>query len=377
MNIQQDSQADKKGRKCRGEVVYIYAFDMAYDMKDTPTGTLLSQQIRDYSAGQSKRSPKNAFFYRPQMIVLPPETREGPHGAVEVRRSVKLFSVGAISIQIRVPFEVENLKSLVAYHEIRFETGSHEKEAYNIAEKVLRELKAHYIRPVSSLTQDEAYTVFCLYELPQTDDGRTLCAEDWLMSNRREVAGLLMEEHDAAKLSEQESTESTELYVSYYDDDLVVVDWDAALVIGKEDNLDDIIHIMELANVQMVELETYDRVLDESLELAYRDVARGKIAASQQMHRKLREIRVDLARLSDELSNITKFFGDWYLARIFENLAVRFHLGDLHGVIDEKLKTLGELYQLIQQDRFNFWMMILEVTIVLLFVIDLALLIWR
>jgi hypothetical protein len=165
--------------------------------------------------------------------------------------------------------------------------------------------------------------------------------------------------------------------VSYYDDDLVVVDWDAALVIGKEDNLDDIIHIMELANVQMVELETYDRVLDESLELAYRDVARGKIAASQQMHRKLREIRVDLARLSDELSNITKFFGDWYLAKIFENLAVRFHLGDLHGVIDEKLKTLGELYQLIQQDRFNFWMMILEVTIVLLFVIDLALLIWR
>jgi uncharacterized Rmd1/YagE family protein len=75
--------------------------------------------------------------------------------------------------------------------------------------------------------------------------------------------------------------------------------------------------------------------------------------------------------------NITKFFGDWYLARIFENLANRFHLGDWHGVIDEKLKTLGELYRILQQDRVNFWMMILEVTIVLLFIIDLALLIWR
>ena len=46
--------------------------------------------------------------------------------------------------------------------------------------------------------------------------------------------------------------------------------------------------------------------------------------------RELREIRIDLARFSDELSNITKFFGDWHLARIYEAIASRFHLGDWH-----------------------------------------------
>jgi len=84
----------------------------------------------------------------------------------------------------------------------------------------------------------------------------------------------------------------------------------------------------------------------------------------------LREIRIDLARLSDELSNITKFFGDWHLARIYQGLSQRLHLGDWHHTIDEKLKTLDNLYQLLRSDMINRWMLVLEMTIVLLFVLD-------
>jgi len=129
-----------------------------------------------------------------------------------------------------------------------------------------------------------------------------------------------------------------------------------------------------VTNVQLVELSAYDRLLDESLEKAYRDLARRRVRVSREIRRSLREIRVDLARFSDELSNITKFFGDWHLARIYKNLSNRFHLADWYRVIREKLKTLGDLYQLIQQDWVNFWMVLLEATIVLLFILDVILL---
>ena len=88
----------------------------------------------------------------------------------------------------------------------------------------------------------------------------------------------------------------------------------------------------------------------------------------------LREIRVDLARLSDELSNTTKFFGDWHLARIYHNLSDRFHLADWHRTIDEKLRTMDELYALHKQDQMNRYMLLLEITVVVLFVIDLVVL---
>ncbi len=371
METGQNSQAAKAG-PYRGEVVYIYAFDLAYDMKREPVREILSVPVKEYSVVPSRRSPKRLFFYRPQMVNLPVEMRQGPYGAVEMRRSIKLFSVGAISIQIRVPFEVEHIEDLVGYHNLSFSTGSVEDEANRLAEQVRGELEPYCIRPLPRLSQGEDYTVFCFYELPGKEEGQGIRAEDWLMTNRRQVAGLLTEE-DAANLSEQEANESTGQYLSYYYGDLVVVDWDAALVIGEREGLDDILHIMELANVQLVELSAYDRILDESLELAYRDVARRTAPGRREVHRNLREIRVDLARFSDELSNITKFFGDWHLARIYENLSGRFHLADWRRVIDEKLNTLGDLYQLLQRDWNNFWMVVLEGTIVLLFIIDLIL----
>jgi hypothetical protein len=199
-------------------------------------------------------------------------------------------------------------------------------------------------------------------------------AEDWLKANRRRVASLLMQEEDDEVLSEQEVYESTGLYLSYYGDDLVVVDWDSAVVVGQQDALDDVLHIMELANVQLVELAAYDRVLDEALQVAYSDMNRQTVRSTRKMLQNLREYRIDLARISDELSNITKFFGDWHLAKTHRNLADRFHLGDWQRIIGEKTRTLDGLYQILLQNRFNAVMFVLEVTIVLLFIIDLVVL---
>jgi len=129
-----------------------------------------------------------------------------------------------------------------------------------------------------------------------------------------------------------------------------------------------------LANLQLAELEAYDRILDNSLERAYRDLTVRPMRGRTAILRELREIRIDLARFSDELSNITKFFGDWHLARIYQNISARFHLADWHKTIDDKLQTLDDLYQLLNHDQTNRWMLILEVTIVLLFIIDLVIL---
>ena len=79
-----------------------------------------------------------------------------------------------------------------------------------------------------------------------------------------------------------------------------------------------------------------------------------------------------MARFRDELSNLSKFFGDRHLARVYEAAAARFHLADRHRAVDDKLKTLDDLHQILKSDQGNRWMMILEVTVVLLFIIGLA-----
>jgi hypothetical protein len=357
-----------------GEVVYIYAFDVAYEMTRQPIRELLGQPVAQFSMDASKRSPRHLFFYRPQMVRLPPFERIGPHGPVRVERTVKILPVGAVSITVRVPFEVRQVEDLVVYHDLQFSNGSLNEEVRRLAEEIRRELENYLVRPIANVADEEAYTVFCIESPLQSENGTPVRAEHWLKAQRREVASLLTQEPDIEHLSKQEADESTIRALSYYEHDLVVVDWDAALIIDERRNFEEILYAMELANLQLAELEAYDRILDESLDRAYRDLTSRALRGRRSIMRELREIRIDLARFSDELSNITKFFGDWHLARVYENVAARFHLGDWHKTIDSKLKTLDDLYQLLNHDQTNRWMLILEVTIVLLFVIDLVIL---
>lgn len=377
MSVQQPKPLQREGvlkKRYTGEVVYIYAYDVAYEMSRQPVDELLGQKVAPFEVDTTRRSPRQHFFYKPQMVQLPSLQRNGPHGPVELRRSVKLLPVGAVSITVRVPFEVNSIEELVVYHDLQLDTGSLNEEVRHLTETVRRELEPFAVRPVPHLVDEEAYTVFCIQTPLTSQEGLPINAETWFQANRRKVASLLTQESDSTHLSAQETEESTARYLSYYQNDLVVMDWDAALIVDEPADFDETLYVMELANLQLAELEAYDRLLDISLERSYRDLARRSLTSRVQVMNELKEIRIDLARFSDELSNITKFFGDWHLARVYENISARFHLADWHRTIYQKLKTLDDLYQLLKQDQNNRWMLILEATIVLLFIIDLIIL---
>src|SRR6266436_10043610 len=139
--------APQVARQYTGEVVYIYAFDVAYEMVRRPVRELLGQPVAQFVVDASKRSPRHLFFYRPQMVRLPPLERIGPHGPIRMNRVVKLLPVGAISITIRVPFEVRQVEDLVVYHDLQFSNGSLHEEVRRLAEEVSRELHDYFIRP--------------------------------------------------------------------------------------------------------------------------------------------------------------------------------------------------------------------------------------
>ncbi len=371
-----------KIKRYTGEVVYIYAFDVAYDMARKPVHELLGQPVAQFAVDASKRSPKQLFFYRPQMVRLPSQERHGPYGPVRVERAIKLLPVGAMSITVRVPFAVNHVEDLVVFHDLKFSNGALHDEVRRLAEDALAELRPFCIRPLPQLPEEEAYTVFCVASPLVSPEGDAVNAENWFQAHRRSVAALLTQEPDMERLSKQESDESTGRHLSYYDNDLVVIDWDAALIVDEPRDFDETLYIMELANLQLAELEAYDRILDAALERSYRDLGGrqprshgAEMRTRGDILRELRELRIDLARFSDELSNITKFFGDWHLARIYEKISARFHLSDWHRTLDGKLKTLDDLYQLLKADQTNRMMMTLEATIVLLFVIDLVILV--
>ena len=233
----------------------------------------------------------------------------------------------------------------------------------------------HALIDKSPASEPEAYTVFCL-----TDVGQQANANEWLAVNRREVAELLTGAR-AGSLSEMQIGEVLRISRSYANSDLVVIDWDAALSVELAGQMNDVLYVLELANVQLEEYRVMDQRLDRYLDRAYDDLKRrrfGLLGTYTRTLGALRLFRVDVAKLNDEVTHISKFFGDWYLARIYVGAAERFYLNQWRKSVEDRLGQLDQLYTVVNSDVNNRRMVWLEVLVVVFFAIDLIMLaFWR
>jgi hypothetical protein len=117
-----------------------------------------------------------------------------------------------------------------------------------------------------------------------------------------------------------------------------------------------------------------DAALDRQLARAYglmERLPRFLIARPSAGLRQVREMGVDLARLADEVMHITKFLGDWYLARVYLSARERFHLDEWRASVAQRLRQLNDLYSVIRAEVNERRMLWLEAIIVIFFAIDL------
>ncbi|MBI2363356.1 MAG: hypothetical protein HYV15_08260 [Elusimicrobia bacterium] len=359
----------------KGEVVYLYAYDIAYEIDlERARGALAQAEFREPT--QSKTLPRDYPFYKPLVFSKDPVQVETVLGVLTVRREAKLFSIGGVSIMLRVSFDVPGFGELNRYHNPALEGGGHLDDAAGaFAEEVLQAIRPFAVRPADGRGDPEAYTVFCLSEPAPSGTGKT--AEMWLEEWRGEVAGLLTEEEAFDRLSDAEVHETTKHAYSYTADDLLVVDWDAALLLDPTGGSHDALYILEVANLQLNELQIYDGILEKTLDQAYDDLELYSLnppllSGPGEILKRLKVVFIDLARFSDELTNTAKFFGDYHLARLYMGCRERFHLQEWEASLERKLERLDGLYKRLQDDQNNRRMILLEVAIVVLFVIDIV-----
>lgn len=352
----------------KGEVVYLYAFDVADEIRTERIHKILSKKAMPYAIQLDHTLPKDIPFYRPLTIDL---KREGwKLGGENVQPVLRIYEVGVVSIMISVPFSVGDLKDLMPYHRpVLDKQKPLDKAAHELCAEVVKNLHEYIVRGMPKVDTPEAYTVF---NIRQVGDEKNI--EAWSQAQRRAIAGLLAETHPE-QLSQQQVDETFRHSISFTLSDLTIIEWDAALAVDLTGPSDDLIHVLELANLQLEELVLMDKRLDVHLDKAYTDLETRRPflgSLSRRALSKIRRFRMDVAKITDEVSNISKFFGDWYLARIYLAARDRFHLSTWQESIQSRLNNLDNLYEVLRSEANEAWMLILEVLIVGLFIADLV-----
>jgi hypothetical protein len=283
---------------------------------------------------------------------------------------IKVYDYGVISLALSRPF-CGGWSELVSAGQTLIESVELEQRAEIACRQV-----ASRLRPALVACRDEFlsedYLVYAVNELDQPASADTLITE-----HGDEIAVMLRGERQP--LSEHEKASILRHRISYLADDLVVATWNAALVYDTAAGAQAALEILEFANSQLLEFRHYDQRLDAELTAIYARLQHPRwyewwagwryARAARQVH----SLFIDVNELTDRTENALKFIGDIYAARLFSLVADRLGLGAWKANVQEKLKTLDDIYRFaVEQSsmsRANF----LELTIVLILVLELLL----
>ena len=348
----------------KGTVVYLFAFDIANEIETALVKEILFEKPFPFEIKLGAAAPRDVPVYAPLTVRMKPLVCVSNLGPLSLQPHVKIFDVGAISISYEVAFEKASLAELVPYHQLKIGDEPLSVVAERLALQVADSIRSAMIKPNKDRSVVEAYTAFCIC------DGIAPVPE-WVTAHRAAIAGLLNEETEPGRLANQQIDETMEHSLSYTRDDFTVIDWDAALVVDTSGYVDDVLYMLELANLQLEEYRLLDDRLDRVFTTAYEDLERRLSVwrfpfALQKRLEFLRRTRMDITKMSEEVSNITKFVGDWYLARIYLEVKNRFHLAHWEASVDQKLRELDGLYTLVHEDTNERRMLVLELVVIAL-----------
>ncbi|MCA9284936.1 MAG: hypothetical protein KDA22_06975 [Phycisphaerales bacterium] len=258
------------------------------------------------------------------------------------------------------------LESLVRLSDALYENLALGEQARMLAKDLLQAVRTAVTRPGLAEVMED----YCIYQLATLEP--PLLPEALLADHGGTIARILRAEQ--GPLSEGERRDAMESRLSYRPDDLLIIDWNAALALDRD--IESSVAVLTFANLELLELRVLDARLDDLLDEAYDTVsnpgwrAAVGMGASASHVRRIAHLQVDAAVLYEQVNNAIKLLGDQFLARVYRVASRRFHIGEWDTSILRKLSTVEQIYAKVNDGQAARRMEYLEWIIILLIAVE-------
>ena len=295
---------------------------------------------------------------------------------VSIEVSAHIFAVGAVTMIIKIPLpDGIQLTNINKYSNPEILYFGEKMDARKFSDIILNndvmpKLKQYVEKGWDTGRYVEEYISYCL--TMKVDDMPT-----FVEANKKLLAGILRE--DSGPLSDDEINSALKYKVSYYDSDITITDWSSALLIDPNSDFNDALLAIEIANLQLLEFRYYDDRLSDAIKIANDEIGKkdrlGSIlrGPSKRLNSVLNQ-RLEIQEVLETTKNEAKFFGDWWVGKIYANIAARFYLDQWNKNITEKLDDLEDIYNTVNTQVENRRTNTMDVLIVALFVLEVILL---
>jgi hypothetical protein len=280
---------------------------------------------------------------------------------------IVIYDFGGVSVIYDIPIQ-GSLEPLIQLSARLNASSMVRDDARSRIEHLMAVIEPAVIRPNIEKLTEEYYIVHVqAFEVPAAP-------EALIAAHAHDLARLLRAETDP--LSDQEVQDALSSRASFGRSDVAIIDWNAAFLLDSEPQ--DVISVLEFANLQLLELRFLDARLDTALDRTYETLALDKQPSlrlpggTPRELRRVAQLQVDGAVLFERINNALKLLGDQYLARVYRSASQRYRLSEWNSSIVRKLETLESIYEKLHDHAAEARMELLEWIIIILIAIGLV-----
>lgn len=362
-------------RVLSGQVVALRLIDLAYEIDLKRAEALWASRAQ----GASIRSrllgtpPKAVSFGVPPLALeLGQITILVAGQPLAATASVRLYDFGIAALAVRLPandLPWQDYVRLVNGTDLSIGPGA-AADVWEALSAQLRTVLGEALdRPSATpLQEDYLFAIVNAFEAPLTADA---------FLERADLVALLSGEE--RPLSEGARRDLLRHRFSYHPDDLAVITWDRAFIYEPRRETD-VADVLEMANAQLLEMRTYDEMLDAELP-RMRDMveaARSRInlLASRRyarLARGLHTLVAEVTELTERVDNALQVTEDVYLARVYAAAMELFRVPNVSAAVDRKLASARETYTALHSEAAGGRAELLETAILVLIAVEIVL----
>jgi len=300
-------------------------------------------------------------YHTPLEVELP-----HPHTSSRIKNA-KLHAFGVVSLVYKIPFSQ-------TLEELRGEINSIINE-YN--EQSVVDAGAIFNKIKSEMKKPKFFHLRTSYVLIQMDPVPGIGTEKLKTEHGSMLASTLR--FETVRLSEYLKNEILDSSVGYYRGNLIVIDTEAAII--YDEDYEDVLDLFEFTNIQQLELQYFDRTLDQQLNTVYErgvqkityssflpfvgGIRKDPIAA-------LGKLKVDISVITERIENSIKLVGEEYYSEIYALLVEKLDIRNWQASIGRKLNIIFDLRSVYESKIHDIREEILTVLIIILIFIELV-----
>jgi hypothetical protein len=271
---------------------------------------------------------------------------------------VKSYKMQVITLKnIEVELSVQIIDDQVWLYDCHYTLPSTGNSSLILTNHTVQEAIKTYIHKTLTLASDTMFEQYTIVLATQKESH----PDDYIDNHKDIFAGLIRTFYDK-NLDKSEIRDILSTRVRYSEYDLVVIDWNGAVIVTDDGDFSSDIDLLKIGNYQLIRYRMIDEQLEQKLNYLQETLGNKKtpIRNTKKILQDIIDQRLSIVLTLEKIDTSLLLIGDWYSSKFYSAIVDEFYTDTWRGMVQSKLDNLKSLHEMMSEHFSLSWRRLID-----------------